>query len=56
VAGVVEGKGRTRVVKSLHGEEIDCRSCHDPHNGASRSLFAFGAASSAELCVACHPR
>jgi predicted CXXCH cytochrome family protein len=56
VAGIVEGKARTRVVRSMLGEEIDCRSCHDPHTGASRGLFAYGAASSAELCVACHPR
>jgi predicted CXXCH cytochrome family protein len=56
VAGVVEGGGRTRVAKSLIGEEIDCRSCHDPHAGSSRGLFAFEAGSSAELCVACHPR
>jgi predicted CXXCH cytochrome family protein len=56
VAGIVEGGGRTRVAKALIGEEIDCRSCHDPHAGSSRGLFAFGAASSAELCVACHPR
>ena len=56
VAGLVEGTSRTRVVKSLLGEEMDCRSCHDPHTGASHGLFAFGAASSAELCLACHPR
>lgn len=56
VSGVVEGTGRTRVVKSLLGEEIDCRSCHDPHTGVSSGLFSFGAASSAELCIACHPR
>ena len=56
VSGIVEGSGRTRVVKSLIGDEMTCRSCHDAHTGASRSLFVFGAASSAELCVACHPR
>ena len=56
VAGVAEGKGRTRIAKSLIGEETSCRSCHDPHAGTSRSLFTFGASTSAELCVACHPR
>lgn len=56
VSGVVKPKGRTRVAKSLVGEEISCRSCHDPHAGSSRGLFAYGAGSSAELCVACHPR
>lgn len=56
VAGTVEGEGRTRVVKSLVGEEIGCRSCHDAHTGAGPGLYAYGAVSSAELCVACHPR
>jgi len=36
--------------------ELTCLTCHDPHKGASHSLFAWGAASSVEACQHCHPK
>lgn len=36
--------------------ELRCLSCHDPHKGRSRQLFAGGAASSFELCARCHKK
>lgn len=49
-------EGRTEIADSLIGTQMTCVSCHDPHKGASADLFAYGAASGFELCLACHPR
>jgi predicted CXXCH cytochrome family protein len=33
---------------------LTCASCHNPHGGASRQLFRYGASSGMELCLKCH--
>ncbi len=45
--------GRTKVEFS---GALECLSCHDPHKGRSRRLFAGGAASRFELCSECHTK
>lgn len=56
VAGIMSDGGRSGLAPSLVGEELTCRMCHDPHSAPSSGLFAFGATTQAELCLACHPR
>ena len=36
--------------------EFECLTCHDPHKGRSKSLLQWGAASSMEACLQCHPK
>ena len=56
VSGVIDGKGRTEVAKSLVGQEMSCRLCHEPHAAASPKLFTWQAKTQSELCIACHPK
>jgi predicted CXXCH cytochrome family protein len=34
--------------------ELTCLSCHNPHKGRSRQLFANGLAGTSEVCEQCH--
>jgi predicted CXXCH cytochrome family protein len=54
VAGFATGEGRSKVPISFG--EISCLSCHVPHTAGSKALLAFGAKSSFELCMDCHPK
>jgi len=56
VSGTIAEKRRSDLPKSLIGTQMTCLSCHVSHTAPSRQLFAFGAASRAELCTACHPK
>jgi predicted CXXCH cytochrome family protein len=56
VSGVIDGKGRSEVAKSLVGREMSCRLCHEPHAAASAQLFTWKAKTQTELCIACHPK
>ena len=56
VSGMIDGKGRSDVAKSLVGREMSCRLCHEPHAGPNSKLFAWQATNQAELCIACHPK
>ena len=56
VSGVIEGKGRSDVAKSLAGQEMSCRLCHEPHAAKSPQLFTWEATTQSELCLACHPK
>jgi predicted CXXCH cytochrome family protein len=56
VSGVIAAKGRTQVAKSLVGQEMSCRQCHEPHAAPSPQLFTWKAENQAELCIACHPK
>ncbi|MHB0968500.1 MAG: cytochrome c3 family protein [Thermoanaerobaculia bacterium] len=35
---------------------LSCLTCHDPHKGKSRQLFAGGKTSAMEVCLACHEK
>ncbi len=54
VSGWPTGEGRSKVPKSFG--QISCLSCHVPHTAGSKELFAFGAKTSFELCMDCHPK
>ena len=56
VSGLIDGKGRTEVAKSLVGQEMTCRLCHEPHSAPSPQLFTWEAKTQTELCIACHPK
>lgn len=56
VSGVIEKKGRSDVAKSLAGQEMSCRLCHEPHAAKSQQLFTWEATTQSELCLACHPK
>jgi len=56
VSGVIEAKGRTEVAKSLVGQKMTCRLCHEPHAAPSPELFTWQAKTQSELCIACHPK
>jgi predicted CXXCH cytochrome family protein len=56
VSGLIDGKGRTEVAKSLVGQEMTCRLCHEPHAARSPQLFTWEAKTQTELCIACHPK
>lgn len=56
VAGIAKQGEHVEVAKAIVGKEIGCSSCHSTHSGKSRGLFAAGAASPTEVCLACHPK
>jgi len=37
-------------------DEFECMTCHDPHKGRSKSILRWGAASSMQACLQCHPK
>lgn len=45
-----------KLIQTTFKGELGCLSCHDPHKGPSRTHFAGGAKSSAELCLKCHKK
>ena len=51
-----KNKGRSKFAEEMLGKEIACITCHDPHVGKSKQLFAFGASAEFELCINCHPK
>ncbi len=36
--------------------ELTCLTCHDPHKSKSKFLFRWGATSTVEACLKCHPK
>lgn len=49
--------GPPRRAKSMaHEGPVTCLSCHDPHKGRSKGLFANGVSGEAELCGRCHKK
>ncbi|MCD4747964.1 MAG: cytochrome c3 family protein [Thermoanaerobaculales bacterium] len=48
-----EELARTEVTSS---GDLSCLSCHDPHKGKSRHLFAGGVGSPYEMCGICHQK
>lgn len=55
VLGAPTEEERGRIDVDFAGA-LTCLSCHDPHKGRSRHLFAGGAGSPFELCGACHEK
>ena len=49
-------KAARRHSKTTFEGVLSCTTCHDPHKGASRGLFRWGASSSMEACIHCHPK
>lgn len=45
-----------RAVETTFEGELTCLSCHDPHKGKSSKLLRWGAASTLEACIHCHPK
>jgi len=43
-------------VESTFDDELSCLACHDPHKGTSQRMLRWGAGSTAEACLACHPK
>jgi predicted CXXCH cytochrome family protein len=53
IVGRAEVHGRVQV--TFDGE-LSCLTCHDPHKGPSQRMFRWGASSTAEACLECHPK
>lgn len=47
---------KVRPTKSVFKGELSCLACHDPHKGKSGRLLRWGAVSSADACLNCHPK
>jgi len=55
VTGLPTGEELARNDARFEGE-LSCLSCHDPHKGPSRLLLRWGARSTFEACLQCHPK
>ena len=44
------------ITDTTYRGELRCLTCHDPHKGRSRQLLNWGAASTVEACIQCHPK
>ncbi len=55
VLGRPTEKELSRTNSTFDGE-LTCLTCHDPHKGRSKELLQWGAASSMEACLHCHPK
>ncbi len=59
VAGFVSGEThptKDRRDPARPGKYMSCTSCHNPHAGQSRELYAAGIKTRSELCSMCHRR
>jgi predicted CXXCH cytochrome family protein len=55
----VKGEPTAKELKdtdSTFTEAMSCLTCHDPHKGRSRLILKWGAVSSMEACMNCHPK
>jgi predicted CXXCH cytochrome family protein len=55
VSGTPTPEELERATVTYEGD-LTCLTCHDPHKGRSRLILQWGAASSMEACMHCHPK